>query len=191
MCSSDLLQKYQPQVVIAHIQAIPRPTLTLALGLTALNYLFLTGYDILARFFVHHRLPYVKTALVAAISYAISNSVGFALLSGSAIRYRFYAAWGLTPGQITQIIAFCNLSFWIGLLAVGGLVFALEPLTIPSILHLPFDTVHPLGILFLVVIATYLGLSCWSRRPLKIRGWIIPRLPLQLSLAQIAVTSCD
>ncbi|XGB43977.1 MAG: phosphatidylglycerol lysyltransferase domain-containing protein [Nodosilinea sp. LVE1205-7] len=105
------LQKYQPQVVIAHIQAIPRPTLTLALGLTALNYLFLTGYDILARFFVHHRLPYVKTALVAAISYAISNSVGFALLSGSAIRYRFYAAWGLTLGKLPRLSLFVTSAF--------------------------------------------------------------------------------
>ncbi len=185
------LQKYQPQVILNDIRAIPYPTLILALGLTALNYGFLTGYDVLARFFVNHRLSYRKTALVATISYAISNSVGFALLSGSAIRYRFYAAWGLTPGQIAQIIAFCNLSFWIGLLAVGGLVFAVEPLTIPSMLHLPFDTVHPLGILFLIVISTYLGLSSWSRRPLKIGDWIIPRLPLRLSLAQIAVTSCD
>lgn len=185
------LHKYQPQVIINHIRAIPRPTLMLALGLTGLNYLFLSGYDVLARFFVRHRLPYLKTALVATISYAISNSVGFALLSGSAIRYRFYAAWGLSPGQIAQIIAFCNLSFWIGLLAVGGLVFALEPLKIPAMLHLPFDTVYPLGMIFLVVIATYLGLSSWSRRSLNIGGWSIPRLPLRLSLAQIGVTSCD
>ncbi|MGB3135904.1 MAG: hypothetical protein WBG38_11065 [Nodosilinea sp.] len=44
------------------------------------------------------------------VSYAISNSVGFALLSGSTIRYRFYSKWGLSPGKIGQIIAFCNLS---------------------------------------------------------------------------------
>jgi hypothetical protein len=94
--------------------------------------------------------PIERRRLVAVISYAISNSVGFALLSGSAIRYRFYTAWGLTAWQIGQIIAFCNLSFGLGLFAVGGLVFAVEPLSVPGILHLPFATVHPLGVMFLV-----------------------------------------
>jgi uncharacterized membrane protein YbhN (UPF0104 family) len=178
-------------VIFNHIRALSPLTLILALGLTLLNYGFLTGYDTLAGWFVHHRLPYRKTALVATVSYAISNSVGLALLSGSAIRYRFYAAWGLSPGQIAQIIAFCNLSFWVGLLAIGGLVFAIEPLTIPGLLHLPFATVHPLGLLFLGVIGAYLGLSSCRRRPLKIGGWVVPHLPLRLSLAQILVTSCD
>ncbi len=185
------LHKYHPRVILDHIRAISPLTLMLALGLTTLNYVFLTGYDTLAGVFVHHRLPYRQTALVATISYAISNSVGLALLSGSAIRYRFYAAWGLSPGQIAQIIAFCNLSFWVGLLAIGGLVFAIEPLTIPDLLHLPFATVQPLGLLFLMAIGAYLGLSSCRRRPLKVGGWVLPRLPLRLSLAQILVTSCD
>nr|WP_217523128.1 hypothetical protein [Pleurocapsa sp. PCC 7327] len=43
-----------------------------------------------------------------------------ALLSGSAIRYRFYRAWGLSVAKIAQIIALCNFSFWLGLFAVGG-----------------------------------------------------------------------
>lgn len=185
------LRQHSPQEILAGMAAIPAWDLVRAIALTALNYGFLTGYDTLATRFVRHPLPYPKTALVAVISYAISNSVGFALLSGSAIRYRFYTTWGLTPGQIGQIIAFCNLSFWIGLFAVGGLVFAVEPLAIPGILHLPFKTVHPLGLIFLGTIAAYLALSSASRRSVKIRGWVLPHLPLNLSLAQIAVTSCD
>jgi phosphatidylglycerol lysyltransferase len=185
------LHQHSPQDIVNGIAIIPIGALVLAVLITGANYGFLTGYDTLATYFVRHPLPYRKTALVAVISYAISNSVGFALLSGSAIRYRFYTAWGLTPGQIGQIIAFCNLSFWIGLFAIGGLVFATEPLSVPGILHLPFDTVHPLGIIFLGIITAYLILSSFSRRPLKIRGWVLPHLPLNLSLAQIAVTSCD
>lgn len=185
------LHQHQPQDILNRIAAIPVPALFLAIGLMVLNYGFLTGYDTLATRFIRHPLSYRKTALVAVISYAISNSVGLALLSGSAIRYRFYASWGLTPGKIAQIIAFCNLSFWIGLFAVGGLVFAIEPLAIPGLLHLPFNTVHPLGFIFLAIITAYLLLSSFSRRSLKIRGWVVPHLPLNLSLAQIAITSCD
>jgi phosphatidylglycerol lysyltransferase len=185
------LHQHNLRDIVNGIAVIPVWALVLAILLTVVNYGFLTGYDMLATRFVRHPLPYRKTALVAVISYAISNSVGFALLSGSAIRYRFYTTWGLTAGQIGQIIAFCNLSFWIGLFSVGGLVFAVEPLSVPGILHLPFATVHPLGVMFLGIMAAYLILSSFSRRSLKIRGWVLPHLPLNLSLAQIAVTSCD
>lgn len=185
------LHQHQPQTILNNIRAIPTQNLLLAVGLMILNYGFLTGYDTLAIRFIRHPLPYAKTALVAVISYAISNSIGFALLSGSAIRFRFYTTWGLTPGKITTIIAFCNLSFWIGLFAVGGLVFAVEPLAIPRFLHLPFDTVHPLGFIFLAMITTYLLLGSMGHRSFKFKSWVLPHLPLPLSLAQIGVTACD
>jgi hypothetical protein len=73
----------------------------------------------------------------------------------------------------------------------GGLVFAVEPLSVPGILHLPFATVHPLGVMFL---GDHGGLFDPQQRQSAIpqnRGWVLPHLPLNLSLAQIAVTSCD
>ncbi|MGB3614018.1 MAG: phosphatidylglycerol lysyltransferase domain-containing protein, partial [Elainellaceae cyanobacterium] len=109
------LRQHSPQDIISGITVIPVWALLLSIGLTVVNYGALTGYDALAARFVRHPLSYRQTALAAVVSYAISNSVGFALLSGSAIRYRFYTAWGVSPGKIAQIIAFCNLSFWVGL----------------------------------------------------------------------------
>ncbi|MBE9109813.1 DUF2156 domain-containing protein [Nodosilinea sp. LEGE 07298] len=188
---SSELHQHQPGDILRSIGEISAWALAGAIALTALNYAFLTGYDTLAARFVRQPLPYAKTALVAAISYGISNSVGLALLSGSAIRYRFYTAWGLSPGKIAQIIAFCNLSFWLGLFAVGGLVFTVEPLSVPSLLHLPFQTAHPLGILFLAITVAYLWLTTLSRRSINIRGRVLPHLPPGLALSQIAITSCD
>ncbi len=188
---SSELHQHQPGDILRSIGAIPAWALAEAIALTALNYAFLTGYDTLAVRFVRQPLPYAKTALVAVISYGISNSVGLALLSGSAIRYRFYTAWGLSPGKIAQMIAFCNLSFWLGLFAVGGLVFTVEPLSVPGLLHLPFQTAHPLGILFLVITVAYLLLSSVSRHSVKIKGWVLPHLSPKLALSQIAITSCD
>lgn len=188
---SSELRQHQPGDILRSIGAIPAWALAGAIALTALNYAFLTGYDTLAARFVRQPLPYTKTALVAAISYGISNSVGLALLSGSAIRYRFYTAWGLSPGKIAQMIAFCNLSFWLGLFAVGGLVFTVEPLAVPGLLHLPFQTAHPLGILFLAITVAYLLLSSFSRRAVHLKGWVLPHLPPNLALGQIVITSCD
>lgn len=185
------LQKYKLQDIVTSLQGISGTGILLALGLTLLNYVFLTGYDALATRYVRQPLSYPKVALVSVISYAISNSIGFALLSGSAIRYRFYSKWGFSAGKIAQIITFCNLSFWIGLFAVGGITFVVEPLTVPKQLRLPFTSIHPVGYGFLIAIVAYLIWSIIGQRSLRIKGWVLPHLPIQLSLAQIAITACD
>jgi uncharacterized membrane protein YbhN (UPF0104 family) len=185
------LHKYKLAAIFNSITAIPPEQIAIAIALTCLNYVMFTGYDTLATIYIRHPLPYAKTSLAAVTSYAISNSVGLALLSGSAIRYRLYSAWGLSTIEITNIIAFCNLSFWLGLFAVGGVTFILAPVEVPTILHLPFNTVHPLGVIFLLIIVAYLLLTIVTRNPFKIGSWIIPQLPLKLALIQIAVTSLD
>lgn len=185
------LRKYSFEDVVNSLNAIPDLYLLLAVIFTAIDYFFLTGYDTLAVKYLNLSLAYKRTALVAIISYGISNSVGFALVSGSAIRYKFYSAWGYSAVKIAQIITFCNLSYWLGLFAVGGTVFALTPLQIPKQLNLPFLSVRPLGFIFLAIIIAYLLWSGLSKKPLKIKSWILPHLPFKLSLAQIALTSLD
>lgn len=188
---SQELHHYQPEEIWNSFTAISSSHLLWAVGLTGLNYIALTGYDTLAIDYIRHYLPYRKTAIVALISYAISNSVGLALLSGTAIRYRFYRKWGLSVSEITQIVAFCNLSFWLGLFAVGGILFLIEPIGIPQLLHLPFTTVHPLGVLFLSIILSYLLVTVVRKKPLVLGKWTLPHLPLSICLAQIAITSID
>lgn len=185
------LRAHGVQKILNSLAAISPNYVKLAIVLTVLNYITLTGYDALAVRYIQHSLPYRKAALVAVISYAISNSIGFALLSGSAIRYRFYSRWGLSTAEITQIIAFANFSFFLGLFAVGGVMFILEPIAIPNLLRLPFKSVHPIGILFLSATILYLLWSAFSRQPLRIKQWSLPYLPLQLSLIQLVITALD
>jgi glycosyltransferase 2 family protein len=200
------LQHYSAIEIWRNLTAIPQPQVQRAIALTWLSLLIFTGYDTLAVRYIRHPLPYLKTALAAVTSIPISNSVGFALLSGSAIRYRFYTAWGLSALQITQVIAFCNLSFWLGLFVVGGILFVGQPIALPSILHLPFATTQPIGIGFLLVIVGYLLFNLlWGRsggrslrdtregslQDTRKQSFQIPRLPIQLCLAQILVSSLD
>jgi uncharacterized membrane protein YbhN (UPF0104 family) len=164
---------------------------TLAIAITGINYVFLTGYDTLAVQFVNHPLPYKKTALVAILSYAISNSIGFALLSGSMIRYRFYNRWGFSTLEIAKIIVFCNMSFWLGLFWVGGILFSSESLVIPAVFKLPFHSIRVLGCIFLAMVFGYFIWSLISHHSLRIKNFVLPRIPIQLSLAQIVVTTLD
>jgi len=149
------------------------------------------GYDTLAFRYIGRRLAYKKSAWTAFISCAISNSIGFALLTGSAIRYRFYSAWRIPEIAIAQTIAFANLSFWLGLFAVGGLMFCLHPVVIPTKLNLPFLSVRPIGIIFLLAIAAYLLGSIFVRKSLNIRGHNFYFPSFQIASSQIAVSSLD
>jgi uncharacterized membrane protein YbhN (UPF0104 family) len=185
------LQQYESQDIWAQLASIPRSSVSWAIAFTALNGLAFTGYDTLSALYVRHALPYYQTALAAVTSIPISNTVGLALLSGSAIRYRFYAPWGVPPLKIAQMIAFCNLSFWLGLFSVGGLLFLWQPVEIPPRLHLPFQSTQPIGTFFLSAIAAYLLWNLFSHKSLSFGKIFIPHLPVGLCLGQIAVSSLD
>ena len=185
------LQHYPPGAIWRSLSIIPARQIVWAILFTCLNGIVLTGYDSLAVQSIHRALPYRQTALVSLIAIPISNTIGFAILSDGAIRYRFYRTWGLSTLEITQVIAFCHLSFWLGLFVMGGITFLAEPIAIPTLLHLPFKTVHPLSGLFLSTIAAYLIWNGISHRSLRIKTWTLPRLPLPLCLAQIAIAASD
>ncbi|MBF5045975.1 bifunctional lysylphosphatidylglycerol flippase/synthetase MprF [Aggregicoccus sp. 17bor-14] len=167
------------------------PALGLALGLTALNYLLLTGYDVLALANLGRRLRYRRVALASFLAYAFGHSVGMAWLSGGSLRYRFYSAWGLKSRQVAGIVAFCSLTFWVGVLATGA--WALLSGAAPA---LPFAALTPallraVGVGLAALLLAYLAASALLPRPLELRGHalLLPSLPL--ALAQVAVASAD
>jgi uncharacterized membrane protein YbhN (UPF0104 family) len=185
------LKQYPYQEVINNLKALPRQCISTALVLTSLSYLALTIYDILACRYIRHSISPLKVILAAFIGHAISNSVGFAVVTGGAVRYRLYSAWGLSTVEIAQVIGLGNLSFWLGLFAVGGIVFLLEPLAIPTLVHLPFASAHPLGLIFLALVGSYLLGSLWVKQPLRIRKWQISLPSHWFALAQLAVAALD
>ena len=87
----------------------------------------LTGYDFLAFAYIGKRLPAPQVAFASFLSYAVSNNVGFAMLSGASVRYRFYTRWGLTGEELSRIVFSYSVTFWLGLLALGGVSLALQP----------------------------------------------------------------
>ncbi|MHC5612314.1 MAG: lysylphosphatidylglycerol synthase domain-containing protein [Nostoc sp.] len=185
------LHEYNYRDILNSLAAIPKSRLSWAVWLTALGYLVMIGYDILGFSYINRSLSWNKIALTSFISSAFSNTIGFALLTGSAIRYRFYSSWGVSAVAIAQVIAFANFTFWLGMFAVAGLLFIINPLKIPTQLHLPFATVRPIGMIFLLLVAAYLLGSIFIKQPLIIRGQEFRFPSFKISLAQIAISSFD
>ena len=45
-----------------------------------------------------------RIVLASFLAYAIANNVGFAMLSGASVRYRFYTRWGITADELSRIV---------------------------------------------------------------------------------------
>src|SRR5271156_886776 len=109
------------------LRAIPRAALIFSFVWTILSYFILTFYDRLGTIYAGHKVSYGKVAFASFCAYALSHNIGFAAVSGAAVRYRLYAHWGLTPLQIAKTVAFCSLTFGLGGLVLGGTILFIEP----------------------------------------------------------------
>lgn len=182
------LRGFRLTEVSAYLHALPPARIAIALGLTALNYVVLTGYDALALRYVHEKLPYRRSALVSFISYAMSMVLGHAVLTGGAIRYQFYSAWKIPGEKIARIALFCGAAFWVGFITLGGAVFVLDPLPVPDAFPI---SPRVLGALFLSASATWLVANVVRRRPLHLGRWIVELPGWRTTLGQIIVAATD
>lgn len=185
------LRDFHYRDVRRFLHDLPAGRLLLALVLTAASYLTLTGYDALSMRYIGKRVAYWKIALASFTGYAFSNTLGLPLFTGTPLRARFYSGWGLTGLDITRIVLFSYVTFWLGFFGLSGAAFLREPIAIPGLLHLPLASVRPFGFLFLGLVAAYLLVCFLRRRPLTLKGMEldVPRPPL--AFAQLAVASLD
>ena len=162
-----------------------------ALGLTALNYFVLTGYDLLALRYVNHPLPYRQVAFVSFSSYAVSNTLGMPLLTGAPLRFRLYTRWGLPALDTAKLVVFSGITLWLGFLTLAGLVYTVNRFAFPALRHLPVGTLRPMGGAFLLLVCAYLAVSAGSRGKLRIRGLELSAPPPFLACLQILLSVTD
>jgi uncharacterized membrane protein YbhN (UPF0104 family) len=177
--------------VMARLAALPASQLAVAAGLTAVNYLLLTGYDFLALLYVGRALRLRDVLYISFTSFAFSNSVGFQLLSGGSMRYRIYGRLGLKAVEIGEIVAFCTFTYALGVITVGGAVAAFNPASLASLLPLPQWLISVFGLVLLAVTAAYAaGAAIW-RKPIVFGSFRLRPPSPALALAQIALASVD
>jgi phosphatidylglycerol lysyltransferase len=185
------LGEFHYHEILGQLHALRPRQISGALGLTALSYLVMTGYDWLAIRYVQHPLAASKIVFTSFISYAFSNNIGLSLLAAGSIRYRLYSAWGLSTEEIARVISFTVATFWLGVCGAGGMVFVAEPLHLPGSLHLPFASVHPLGLMMLAFTAGYLVAVSVRTQPFSLRGWQFSLPQPRLAWAQLLVGTVD
>ena len=185
------LRDYHLREVLAELTVLSWPQVALACACAIFAYFMLGGYDWLALLHVGHRLPLIKVASTAFISYALGYNLGYSVVTGGSIRYRLYSAWGLASADIAKVVAFCFLTFWIGAVAIAGAVCLIEPAAIAVVLHLPGAWIRPLGVVLVLLVAVYLAWSALQPRPLRIRRWELSAPHWWIAILQIVVPAVD
>lgn len=178
------------QSLSARALGTPPWLLATAVLLTALNYAVLTGYDFIALASIGKRLPALRVAVTSFLAYAIANSVGLAMLSGASVRYRFYARWGITGQQFSQIVISYSVTFWLGLLALGGLSLAFSPLLGAHDLGLA-RAATAIGLTLFALSVAYVVAAALRTTPLSVKGYRLPLPSGRLATLQLLLSSLD
>ncbi len=84
------------------LNAIPVRALVIVVRLDVLSYFVLTFYDRLGTIYAGHKVSYARVSFASFCAYALSHNLGFAAVSGAAVRYRLYAALGPHAGADRQ-----------------------------------------------------------------------------------------
>ena len=148
--------------VKADIAAASWSSLALAVCTTALSFLALSFYDILAvNSVAPGRVPARVAGYAGATGVAISNLLGFSWVTGTAVRYRIYASLGLDLTLVAGVIATAWAGFWLGLGLVVGVLLALHPVGISGVLPIGRGAETAVG---LALIAGIAGVFAWLAR---------------------------
>ena len=176
--------------LVADVFATPPGRLVGAVLLTVLNYAVLTGYDFIAFAYIGKHLSRLKIAITSFLAYAVANNVGFAMLSGVSVRYRFYSRWGVTAGELSRIVFSYAVTFWLGLFALGGLTLAISP--IPRAYALPASgLVAPIGWGLVALAFAYVILTAIREKPIQLGRYELPLPSTRLAAAQLLASIVD
>ncbi|RST87511.1 UPF0104 family protein [Aquibium carbonis] len=181
------LSGYSLDEIVSSIRSVPAARLGAAAAFMAASYLTLTLFDYLGLRYAGHRLPWRRAALASFTALSLGHSIGFAGISSGAIRYRFYARWGLNVEDVAKVVLFSGLTVALGLMSLGGIALLIHPGGAAELTGLASATVLAAGLGLLLLVAGYLAASAFVTRPLTIRTWTFRMPALKLALAQVGV----
>lgn len=174
------------------LTAIPSSSLLFAVGLTVVAYLLLSGYDLLALRYVDARIGPTRTVLTSLIAYALSQTLGFPLFTGGAIRVRYWSMWGLSGPEIARATSFVSATFAVGVASVCGLALLLEPSPLLALWHVPAVPARAVGALLLFAVVAY---ALWAMEHgggvVQWRRWALPVPPPSLAISQVVLGVLD
>lgn len=186
-----LLRPVNAADVIAQMRATPWWVLGVALGATALGYAALVGYDFWALQYLEKKLPLGVVGLGGFLGYAFGNTIGISVLSGGAVRYRIYSAFGLNAFEVAALASYIALAMGTGLTLVGLFALAAHPAALTGLVPLAPGAVRALALLGGGGTVALLYALSFSGRVLKWRRWEVSMPRPRILTGQMVVALFD
>lgn len=185
------LEAHSLSEVREQLRSLPNLALLGAMGFAIGSYISLTFYDLLALRYVGRSLAYYKVGLTSFIAYVFSMDLGLTVLGSSAIRYRLYTIWGISAGDIAQIVAFSTFTFFVGVLGVGGPLLFFGAVPLPADLHLPMESTRLFGILLTSGFGVLMLFGAFRKQGISFRGFEISLPAPRLIFLTLGVAAVD
>lgn len=185
------LKKHSWDDFVNAIGAVPVSHIYWAIGLTIITYIVLAGYDFSAMHYVRKKVPKYRVFLAAFMGFAFSQNLGVAPITGGSVRLRIYTICGINAKDVAKIVAFCVLTYSIGVTAIFGFVMAFFPYYLEPFEFLPENLSQVLGWGTLAVVGGYILWVGRRKEPIRFKGFEFNMPSAPLSLFQLIITVVD
>ena len=159
--------------VSASFLATPVQALLLSFVFTAVGRALVAGYDVAAFRAIGYAVPLKVPAMGAFEASSMSQLIGFAALTGSALRLRAYGKAGVPVGRTGDVIILSGLAFVLGLSGAAGAALLLAPQDMAQSFALPPLLTLALGGVLAFILAGYFLQRKLMPGPLTLFRWSI------------------
>lgn len=184
---TDRLQSIDFQDVKQQLLALPASTVMIGLLFSAGVYALVGIYEgIAVRMASGRTMPAVafRTAIIAN---PIGRAIGLALVSGGALRYRMYAAAGLSAREVATVIVLAAMPYFFSVGWLIDLSLLLNAETAAQALRLSTGVVLLLGAIGLAKDIGWLTFVIRRKEPMVVRGQTIPVPTLRDTSIQLGI----
>lgn len=174
------------------ILATPTWAILLSVGFTVISFAALAAYDVLAvKSSVEEPVPFRTAAFAGAAGYAVSNALGFPVMTGGSVRYRLYSASGLNMADITRVVTMAWATFWLGCALVVGFFMVIEPGSVAHALAISPIITNLIGVFLLGLVLAFVAWVSTGDRRVSILGWSLSMPDKRVVIGQLAAGAID
>ncbi len=159
--------------IIHAFRRLPPWALLGAIAATGLSYAALVGRDLALFPLVGFSVSGLPLLLGAGCGSALGNAIGSGALTGGAVRYRVYGAFGASPEQVAKLMLLITVSFACGMLVLTAGSALIAASAIAGLLQVGVRVVYFASGSLLASTALLLIAAKPSWRPLRVGKWQI------------------
>ena len=134
------------------------------------------------------KVPARVALMTAFVSNALSQTIGLAVLTGSAIRMRAYSRYRLGAGAVARVSGFVTITATLGLLAAGAVALMQSPAVLPAGFGV---SLKMFGVALSIPAIAYMAWALIGKGTIGRNGWRMHPPSRGVALAQVVLSVTD